>query len=56
MKNKIAAVHEFHSAFKLGIKESPSADLGIKKNLLRYELMREGKRRVPRSSQQWRFG
>ena len=41
MKNKIAAVHEFHSAFKLGIKESPIADLGIKKNLLRYELMRE---------------
>jgi predicted HAD superfamily Cof-like phosphohydrolase len=41
MKNKIAAVHEFHSAFKLGIKNNPTADLGIKKNLLRYELMRE---------------
>jgi predicted HAD superfamily Cof-like phosphohydrolase len=41
MKNKIAAVHEFHSAFKLGIKSSPTANLGIKKNLLRYELMRE---------------
>ena len=41
MKNKIAAVHEFHSAFALGIKETPTADLGIKKNLLRYELMRE---------------
>lgn len=41
MKNKIAAVHEFHSAFGLGIKETPTADLGIKKNLLRYELMRE---------------
>ena len=41
MKNKIAAVHEFHSAFGLGIEKSPTADLGIKKNLLRYELMRE---------------
>ena len=41
MKNKIAAVHEFHSAFGLGIENSPIVDLGIKKNLLRYELMRE---------------
>jgi predicted HAD superfamily Cof-like phosphohydrolase len=41
MKNKIAAVHEFHSAFGLGIENTPIADLGIKKNLLRYELMRE---------------
>ncbi len=41
MKNKIAAVHEFHSAFGLGIENSPTVDLGIKKNLLRYELMRE---------------
>lgn len=41
MKNKIAAVHEFHSAFGLGIENSPTARLGVKKNLLRYELMRE---------------
>ncbi|OAB75792.1 pyrophosphohydrolase domain-containing protein [Cochleicola gelatinilyticus] len=41
MKNKIAAVHEFHTAFGLGIKQSPTANLDIKKNLLRYELMRE---------------
>ncbi len=41
MKNKIAAVSEFHKAFALGMKETPTADLGIKKNLLRYELMRE---------------
>jgi predicted HAD superfamily Cof-like phosphohydrolase len=41
MKNKISAVSEFHKAFGLGVKESPTADLGIKKNLLRYELMRE---------------
>lgn len=41
MKNKIAAVSEFHQAFGLGMKVTPTADLGIKKNLLRYELMRE---------------
>ena len=41
MKNKIAAVSEFHKAFNLGMKETPAANLGIKKNLLRYELMRE---------------
>jgi predicted HAD superfamily Cof-like phosphohydrolase len=41
MKEKIAAVHEFHSAFKLGIKHTPTADLGVKKNSLRHELMRE---------------
>ena len=41
MKNKIAAVHEFHSAFGLGIEKSPTAKLDVKKNLLRYELMRE---------------
>ena len=41
MKNKIAAVSQFHKAFGLGKKESPAANLGIKKNLLRYELMRE---------------
>ncbi len=41
MKNKIAAVSEFHRAFGLGMKEAATADLGIKKNLLRYELMRE---------------
>jgi len=41
MKNKITAVSEFHQAFGLGMKETPTANLGIKKNLLRYELMRE---------------
>ena len=41
MKNKIAAVSEFHKAFGLGMNEAPTADLGVKKNLLRYELMRE---------------
>lgn len=41
MKHKIAAVSEFHQAFGLGILQNPTANLGIEKNLLRYELMRE---------------
>lgn len=41
MKKRIAAVKEFHSAFGLGIKEHPIADLGEAKNLLRYNLMKE---------------
>lgn len=41
MKDNIAAVHKFHTAFGLGINTTPTANLGIKQNLLRYELMRE---------------
>ncbi|WP_370478366.1 hypothetical protein [Tamlana flava] len=41
MQNKIKAVKAFHKAFKLGHKETPHADLGLAKNLLRYKLMRE---------------
>lgn len=41
MKKRIAAVREFHSAFGLGIKEQPVADLGEPKNKLRFELMKE---------------
>ena len=41
MKQKIAAVAEFHRAFGLGIKDDPNADLPLEKNLLRYKLMRE---------------
>ena len=41
MKTKIDAVKAFHSAFKIGYKEAPTADLGIEKNILRYKLMRE---------------
>lgn len=41
MKNKIAAVKSFHEAFGLGQKESPTAELTLQKNLLRYKLMRE---------------
>ena len=41
MKNKIEAVKAFHTAFKIGYKETPQADLGMEKNMLRYKLMRE---------------
>ena len=41
MKNKIKAVKAFHTAFKIGHRETPKADLGIDKNVLRYKLMRE---------------
>lgn len=41
MKDKIEAVKSFHTAFKLGYRETPKADLGLEKNMLRYKLMRE---------------
>lgn len=41
MKKKIEAVKEFHTAFKIGHRETPKADLGLDKNMLRYKLMRE---------------
>ena len=41
MKNKIEDVKAFHKAFKIGYRETPQADLGIEKNMLRYKLMRE---------------
>ncbi|WP_397362158.1 hypothetical protein [Olleya sp. R77988] len=41
MQDKIEAVKAFHTAFKIGYRETPKADLGLDKNLLRYELMRE---------------
>ena len=41
MKKRISAVHQFHTAFGLGIQEKPLADLGAAKNKLRYELMKE---------------
>ena len=41
MKNKIEAVKAFHTSYKLGYRETPKADLGLGKNLLRYKLMRE---------------
>ncbi|MCB0447668.1 MAG: nucleoside triphosphate pyrophosphohydrolase family protein [Gelidibacter sp.] len=41
MKNKIEAVKAFHTAFKIGHRETPKASLGLEKNMLRYKLMRE---------------
>lgn len=41
MKDKMEAVKAFHQAFKLDYLESPKADLGLNKNMLRYKLMRE---------------
>ena len=41
MKDKIAAVHAFHTAFGLGIEETPTAQLTKAKNLLRFNLMKE---------------
>lgn len=41
MKNKIEAVKAFHTAFKIGYREAPMADLGIDKNTLRFNLMKE---------------
>ena len=41
MKKYTDAVHEFHTAFKLGIKNTPTADIGNSRNLLRFNLMKE---------------
>ena len=41
MKNKLEAVKAFHTAFKIGHREEPKADLGIDKNTLRFNLMKE---------------
>ena len=41
MKNKIEAVKKFHTAYKIGYRETPKADLGKSKNELRFNLMQE---------------
>ncbi|WP_103865563.1 MULTISPECIES: nucleoside triphosphate pyrophosphohydrolase family protein [Aquimarina] len=41
MKDKIAAVQEFHTSFNIGYKNEPIADLGEAKNTLRFNLMKE---------------
>lgn len=41
MKKPIDQVKKFHKAFGLDVSETPIADLGLEKNLLRYKLMRE---------------
>jgi phosphoribosyl-ATP pyrophosphohydrolase len=41
MKKRIAAVTEFHTAFQLAIKHTPTASIGGARNLLRFNLMKE---------------
>ncbi|MEN8815369.1 MAG: nucleoside triphosphate pyrophosphohydrolase family protein [Nonlabens sp.] len=41
MKKQIESVHKFHTAFKLGMNNSPVADITERRNKLRYELMKE---------------
>ena len=41
MQNQLKSVHEFHTAFGLGINKDPTGNLGENKNLLRYNLMKE---------------
>ena len=37
----IKSVQEFHKAFKIGYRDSLKADLGLAKNTLRFDLMKE---------------
>ena len=41
MKNKIAAVTEFHTAFKLNMNQKPIANISKDRNMLRFNLMKE---------------
>ena len=41
MKKRIAAVAEFHTAFKLGMNNTPVAHIGEDRNMLRFNLMKE---------------
>lgn len=41
MKDKIAAVHAFHTAFKLNIEEQPTVTISEDRKKLRFELMKE---------------
>ena len=41
MQNQLKSVHEFHSAFGLGINTNPTGNLGKNKNMLRFNLLKE---------------
>ena len=41
MKKRIAAVHAFHSAFKLNIQDKPTVAISESRKQLRFELMKE---------------
>jgi predicted HAD superfamily Cof-like phosphohydrolase len=44
MKSKIGAVEQFHKSFGLGVSHTMKANLGVEKNLLRFNLMDEENR------------
>lgn len=41
MQKQLNAVHQFHTAFGLGVSQTIQGDLGEQKNRLRFELMKE---------------
>jgi len=41
MKNKIAAVHSFHKAFKINTQDTPTVTISDERKNLRFELMKE---------------
>ncbi|MHB0754641.1 pyrophosphohydrolase domain-containing protein [Polaribacter sp. M15] len=41
MKDKIAAVHAFHTAFQLNIQDTPTVHISEDRKQLRFELMKE---------------
>ena len=41
MKKRIAAVTEFHTAFRLNMNQKPIANIGEERNMLRFNLMKE---------------
>lgn len=41
MKKQLEAVELFHNIYGLGVSDTPKADLGENKNLLRFNLMKE---------------
>ena len=41
MKDKIAAVHAFHTAFKINIQDKPTINISDDRKELRFELMKE---------------
>ena len=48
MKNKLSAVALFHETFGMGVSSAMRADLGVDKNLLRFNLMDEENKELKR--------
>lgn len=51
MKRKIKAVEHFHRSFGLGVSDTPRANLGEDKNMLRFNLMDEENREYLQAAQ-----